>query len=276
MRGSGSYRAKMGNPGATTRDRSRSPRPPTRSYLAITTFGREERDRVMDTVTVKQRQQAAWASGDYAAVGTRLLLTAELLCEAADLRAGEQVLDVACGNGNASLAAARRFCQVVGVDYVPALLERARRRADAEGLDVTFQDGDAEALPFPDASFDAVLSTRGAMFAPDQERTAAELLRVAGPAGGSAWSTGPRTATSGSCSGPSAGRCRRPGCARRRSRATRVGCASCSARPSGSPHRGGSSCGGSRPPRTRPSSSPPSTAPSPGPSPPWTSRAPPS
>lgn len=137
----------------------------------------------MDTVTIKERQQAAWASGDYAAVGTRLLLTAELLCEAADLRAGERVLDVACGNGNASLAAARRFCQVVGVDYVPALLERARRRAEAEGLEATFQEGDAEALPFPDGSFDAVLSTCGAMFAPDQERTAAELLRVCRPGG---------------------------------------------------------------------------------------------
>ncbi|WSG47989.1 methyltransferase domain-containing protein [Dactylosporangium sp. NBC_01737] len=99
------------------------------------------------------------------------------------MRAGERVLDVACGNGNASLAAARRFCQVVGVDYVPALLERARRRAGAEGLEVTFQEGDAEALPFPDASFDAVLSTCGAMFAPDQEQTAAELLRVCRPGG---------------------------------------------------------------------------------------------
>jgi len=137
----------------------------------------------MDTATIKQRQQAAWAAGDYAAVGTRLLLTAELLCEAVDLRAGELVLDVACGNGNASLAAARRFCQVVGVDYVPALLDRARQRARAEGLEVSFQEADAEALPFPDASFDAVLSTCGAMFAPDQEQTAAELLRVCRPGG---------------------------------------------------------------------------------------------
>lgn len=137
----------------------------------------------MDTTTVKQRQQAAWAAGDYAAVGTRLLLTAELLCEAVDLRAGERVLDVACGNGNAALAAARRFCQVVGVDYVPALLDRARLRAGAEGLEVSFQEADAEALPFPDASFDAVLSTCGAMFAPDQEQTAAELLRVCRPGG---------------------------------------------------------------------------------------------
>jgi SAM-dependent methyltransferase len=137
----------------------------------------------MDIATIKQRQQAAWAAGDYAAVGARLLLTAELLCEAVDLRAGERVLDVACGSGNASLAAARRFCQVTGVDYVPALLERARQRAQAEGLEATFHEGDAEALPFPDASFHAVLSTCGAMFAPDQERTAAELLRVCRPGG---------------------------------------------------------------------------------------------
>jgi SAM-dependent methyltransferase len=137
----------------------------------------------MDIATIKQRQQAAWAAGDYSAVGTRLLLTAELLCEAVDLRAGERVLDVACGNGNASLAAARRFCQVTGVDYVPALLDRARARAQAEGLEASFQEGDAEDLPFPDASFDVVLSTCGAMFAPDQEQTAAELLRVCRPGG---------------------------------------------------------------------------------------------
>jgi SAM-dependent methyltransferase len=137
----------------------------------------------MDIATVKQRQQAAWASGDYAAVGARLLLTAELLCEAVDLRAGERVLDVACGSGNAALAAARRFCQVVGVDYVPALLDRARQRAQAEGLEATFQEADAEDLPFPDGAFDVVLSTCGAMFAPDQEQTAAELLRVCRPGG---------------------------------------------------------------------------------------------
>ena len=137
----------------------------------------------MDIATVKQRQQAAWASGDYAAVGARFPITAELLCEAVDLRAGERVLDVACGNGNAALAAARRFCQVTGIDYVPALLERARLRAAAEGLDVTFQEADAEALPFPDGHFDAVLSTCGAMFAPNQEQTARELLRVCRPGG---------------------------------------------------------------------------------------------
>jgi SAM-dependent methyltransferase len=137
----------------------------------------------MDLATVKQRQQAAWASGDYSAVGSRILITAELLCEAVDLRAGQRVLDVACGTGNAALAAARRCCQVTGVDYIPALLDRARHRAQAEGLEVDFQHGDAEALPFPDHSFDVVLSTCGAMFAPDQERTAAELLRVCRPGG---------------------------------------------------------------------------------------------
>jgi SAM-dependent methyltransferase len=137
----------------------------------------------MDTTAIKQRQQAAWAAGDYAAVGARILITSELLCESVDLRAGERVLDVACGTGNAALAAARRFCQVVGVDYVPALLQRARQRASAEGLGATFQEADAEALPFPDGSFDVVLSTCGAMFAPDQERTASELLRVCRPGG---------------------------------------------------------------------------------------------
>jgi SAM-dependent methyltransferase len=137
----------------------------------------------MDIATIKQRQQATWAAGDYSAVGARLLLTAELLCEAVDLRAGERVLDVACGNGNAALAAARRFCQVTGIDYVPELLDRARQRAHAEGLEATFLEGDAEDLPFPDASFDVVLSTCGAMFAPDQEQTAAELLRVCRPGG---------------------------------------------------------------------------------------------
>jgi len=137
----------------------------------------------MDIVTVKQRQQVAWASGDYAAVGARFPIIAELLCESVDLRADERVLDVACGHGNAALAAARRFCQVTGVDYVPALLDRARRRAEAEGLEATFQEGDAEALPFGDDSFDVVLSACGAMFAPDQERTASELLRVCRPGG---------------------------------------------------------------------------------------------
>jgi ubiquinone/menaquinone biosynthesis C-methylase UbiE len=127
---------------------------------------------------VKERQQGAWAAGDYSQVGSRILITSELLCEAVDLRGGERVLDVATGNGNAALAAARRFCDVVGLDYVPALLDAARARARAEGLDVTFLQGDAEDLPFPDRSFDAVLSACGVMFAPSQERAAAELVRV--------------------------------------------------------------------------------------------------
>jgi len=131
-----------------------------------------------DLAAVKARQQAAWASGDYAIVGTTLQIVGENLCEAADLRSGQQVLDVAAGNGNATLAAARRWCAVTSTDYVPALLERGKARAAAEGLDVKFMPADAENLPFPDASFDAVLSTFGVMFTPDQERAAHEMARV--------------------------------------------------------------------------------------------------
>jgi SAM-dependent methyltransferase len=133
--------------------------------------------------TVKQPQQATWSAGDHAAVGSRTLLTSELLCESVDLHAGERVLDVACGCGNAALAAARRFCRVVGVDDVPELLERARQRAEAEGLEVTFLEGDATDLPFPDGSFEVVLSACDGLFTPDQERTAGELLRVCRPGG---------------------------------------------------------------------------------------------
>jgi ubiquinone/menaquinone biosynthesis C-methylase UbiE len=132
---------------------------------------------------IKARQQAMWASGDFAVIGTTLQIVGELLCEGVDLRAGERVLDVAAGNGNATLAAARRFASVTSTDYVPALLERGRRRADAEGLEVRFQPADAEALPFPDASFDVVLSTFGVMFTPDHERAAGELMRVSRPGG---------------------------------------------------------------------------------------------
>jgi len=134
-------------------------------------------DRV-DFKALKVRQQGAWASGDYAAVGTTLQIVGEELCEALDLRAGASVLDVAAGNGNVSLAAARRWCDVVATDYVPALLDRARERAEVERLPITFREADAEALPFPDESFDVVVSTFGVMFTPDQERAAAELLRV--------------------------------------------------------------------------------------------------
>src|SRR5215203_807586 len=112
----------------------------------------------IDTSAVKARQQAMWASGDFAVIGTTLQMVGEQLCEAVDLRAGERVLDVAAGNGNATLAAARRFAEVTSTDYVPALLEGGRRRAAAEGVDVTFGVADAEALPYPDANFDVVLS----------------------------------------------------------------------------------------------------------------------
>jgi len=131
-----------------------------------------------DLAAVKKSQQVMWAGGDYATIGARILIASELLCEAADLRAGQKVLDVGTGTGNTALAAARRFCEVTGIDYVPAWLERARERARLEGLEAAFVEGDAEAIPFPDASFDVVLSTYGSMFAPDQERTAREMLRV--------------------------------------------------------------------------------------------------
>lgn len=131
-----------------------------------------------DLAALKQRQQAGWASGDYAVIGTTLQIVGEQLCEAVDLRGGETVLDVAGGNGNASLAAARRFAEVTCTDYVPALLDRARARAEADRLPIAFQTADAEALPFPDASFDVVLSTFGVMFTPDQEAAAAEMMRV--------------------------------------------------------------------------------------------------
>jgi ubiquinone/menaquinone biosynthesis C-methylase UbiE len=133
--------------------------------------------------SIKGRQQAMWASGDFAVIGTTLQLVGELLCEGVDLRSTERVLDVAAGNGNATLAAARRFATVTSTDYVPALLERGRRRAEAEGLEVTFEVADAEALTYPDASFDVVLSSFGVMFAPDHERAAREMFRVCRPGG---------------------------------------------------------------------------------------------
>jgi ubiquinone/menaquinone biosynthesis C-methylase UbiE len=131
-----------------------------------------------DLGVLKNRQQIAWSSGDYAVVGTTLQIVGEELCEALDLRAGQKVLDVAAGNGNISLAAAHRWCDVISTDYVPSLLERGRARASAEGLTIKFQEADAEALPFADSTFDAVVSTFGVMFTPNQHQAAAELLRV--------------------------------------------------------------------------------------------------
>jgi ubiquinone/menaquinone biosynthesis C-methylase UbiE len=138
---------------------------------------------VPDFSAVKERQQATWASGDFSVVAARIVYQAERLCETADLQAGWRVLDVATGSGNAALAAARRGCEVVGVDYVPALLERGRIRAAAEHLSVEFLEGDAERLPFPEATFDAVTSIYGVMFAPNHQLAASELLRVCRPGG---------------------------------------------------------------------------------------------
>jgi SAM-dependent methyltransferase len=132
---------------------------------------------------VKEKQQATWASGDYAVIGTSLQIMGEQLCESVDVSAGQTVLDVAAGNGNASLAAARRGCQVTATDYVHHLLARAARRAEAEALPLTTRVADAEDLPFDDASFDVALSTVGVMFTPNPERAAAELLRVVRPGG---------------------------------------------------------------------------------------------
>ena len=137
----------------------------------------------VDLAVLKTRQQAAWAAGDYAVIGTTLQIVGESLCEALDLRAGQRVLDVAAGNGNATLAAARRWCDVVSTDYVPALLERARARAGAEGLAVQFEQADAENLQYEDGAFDVVLSTFGVMFTPNQEQAAAEAARVCKPGG---------------------------------------------------------------------------------------------
>jgi ubiquinone/menaquinone biosynthesis C-methylase UbiE len=136
-----------------------------------------------DLFALKTRQQAAWSSGNYAIVGTTLQIVGEQLCEALDIKAGAKVLDVAAGNGMASLAAARRWCDVTSTDYVPALLDLGRARAAAEGAKIEFREADAENLPFADNSFDVVLSTFGVMFTPNQDRAAAELLRVCKPKG---------------------------------------------------------------------------------------------
>jgi len=131
-----------------------------------------------DLVAIKHRQHAAWSSGNYSVIGSTLQIVGEALCEAAEVSAADRVLDVACGNGNAALAAARRFADTTGLDYVPSLLEAARARAAADGIILELREGDAEALPFPDGAFDVVLSTFGVMFAPDQPQAAREFLRV--------------------------------------------------------------------------------------------------
>jgi ubiquinone/menaquinone biosynthesis C-methylase UbiE len=137
----------------------------------------------IDFVAIKGRQQRAWSSGDYAVVGVTLQIVGEMLCEAVDLRSNQRVLDVAAGNGNATLAAARRFAEVVSTDYVGTLLERGRERAQADRLSAIFREADAEALPFENASFDIVLSTFGVMFTPNQQQAATEMLRVCRPGG---------------------------------------------------------------------------------------------
>jgi ubiquinone/menaquinone biosynthesis C-methylase UbiE len=145
---------------------------------SLATLSQNPQSGQVDLKALKTRQQGAWSSGDYAVVGITLQIVGEQLCEALDIRAGQKVLDVAAGNGNATLAAARRWCDVVSTDYVPSLLERGRIRAAAEGLSVDFKEADAEALSFADATFDVVVSTFGVMFTPNQDKAAAELLRV--------------------------------------------------------------------------------------------------
>jgi SAM-dependent methyltransferase len=146
--------------------------------MITSTAAESQKPGQLDLEALKARQQGAWSSGDYAVVGTTLQIVGEQLCEALDVSAGKKVLDVAAGNGNVTLAAARRWCDVVSTDYVPSLLERGRLRAAAEGLSVKFEEADAEALPFAEASFDIVVSTFGVMFTPNQDKAAAELLRV--------------------------------------------------------------------------------------------------
>jgi len=142
-----------------------------------------ESPRMPDFEAIKTRQQATWATGDYGRIGIQLQLIGESLCEAADVRADERVIDVCAGNGNASLAAARRYARVTSTDYVPELLEQGRRRAEAEGLKIDTRVADAEKLPFEDGAFDVALSPYGVMFSPDQARAASELVRVVRPGG---------------------------------------------------------------------------------------------
>ena len=216
-----------------------------------------------DLTAITARQRGVWAGGDYSAVAARIPVISELLCDAADLRAGDRVLDVAGGSGNTALAAARLGARVTSLDYVPSLLERAAERAAAEGLAIDLVEGDAQALPFPDASFDAVISVVGVMFAPDQRRAAAELLRVVRPGGTIAlasWTPGGFIGgllrTVGAHVPPPAGLAPRPCGGRRRTSATCSAAASarCACGPARTPS-------GSRRPRASPTSSGPTTAP---------------
>lgn len=136
-----------------------------------------------DFAAITSRQQQTWATGDFNRLAMATMPVAEQLVESADPSPGHRVLDIACGSGNNALVAARRQCQVTGLDFVPALLEHARRRAQADGVHAEFIEGDAQKLPFADHTFDVVLSTFGVMFAPDQERAAAEIKRVTKPGG---------------------------------------------------------------------------------------------
>ncbi|MCU7930246.1 MAG: class I SAM-dependent methyltransferase [Candidatus Thiodiazotropha sp. (ex Codakia rugifera)] len=147
--------------------------------MTITTV----RTETPDYTAIKAKQQATWGSGDYGRIGVTLQISGEVLCESMDIHSGQSVLDIAGGNGNAALAAARRFCKVISTDYVPALLEQSRARAEVEGLAIDYQEADAENLPFMDNSFDNVISTFGVMFTPNQAKAASELIRVCKPGG---------------------------------------------------------------------------------------------
>jgi SAM-dependent methyltransferase len=140
-------------------------------------------DQTPNLGAIKDKQQKTWASGNYAVIGNQLVIMGERLCEAVDVHSGHKVLDVATGSGNTAISAARRYCDVTAMDYVPELIDQAKERAHAERLEITFEVGDAEGLSYADASFDAVLSTLGVMFAPDQDKSASELLRVCKPGG---------------------------------------------------------------------------------------------
>ncbi|MEX0646886.1 MAG: class I SAM-dependent methyltransferase, partial [Balneolaceae bacterium] len=140
----------------------------------------------MSTVSypeITEKQKTTWSAGDFNQIARQNVVMAEALCAAADPRPGQRVLDAACGSGTAALVAGRRYCEVTGIDYVPELIERANRKAEADGQNIDFRVGDVQEMPFQDNSFDVVLSVYGVQFAPDQEKTAAELLRVCKPGG---------------------------------------------------------------------------------------------